>query len=363
MIRNCFIAIFIFTVSGQPGPAQSRDRAADGVCSATIRVGLREDAPPFSFRINPEARAPDLSASCGYEEEGLLGGYAGYTVGLCRDYLLDLLSRCRGAGPQVEAVPVAVDKRHDALAADAPPFDMLCGATTATVTLAASVPHSPYTFLTSTSALVNARFAQAEGTSCRVGVVNGTTSAPGMQDRVLDPRRIETWQEFIRRNKSCSLDGLERAVGFDSTAEAILALRAPGPEGIDVLVGDHHILAWYWQHLDKLHRRMVLPEAIAARFEALDDSETESTASSLARFKDELRLIPAAISIEPYAVVAPPGKAALIADFSRFLTARQQDRNGEYTRRLRQCFGRQVDRSLWFLMEFQSKVRDGNPLK
>ncbi|RBO54340.1 hypothetical protein DSD19_02805, partial [Rhodovulum sp. BSW8] len=57
----------------------------------------------------------------------------------------------------------------------------------------------------------------------------------------------------------------------------------------------------------------------------------------------------------------PPRAAALIADFSRFLTSEQQDRDNRYTQLLRRCFGRQVDRAFWFLMEFQSKVRDAPP--
>ncbi|RAP41402.1 hypothetical protein BYZ73_10680 [Rhodovulum viride] len=304
----------------------------------------------------------DPRLDCGHSDGGLLEGYAGYTVALCRAYLSQLRSGCPSGTPEVTVVPVPVGDRYAGLAADDPPFDILCGATTATVTLGASVPHSPYTFLTSTSALVNARFSEAQQQSCRVGVVTGTTSAPGMQDRVSRPRRLETWEVFTGRNPSCREDSLDRAREFRSTADAILALKETGAGGIDVLIDDHHILTWYWQNLDHLAGSIRLPDDLGSRYTALERQDGQEGAWSISAFRDTLQLIPAAISIEPYAVLGPPRSAALIADFSRFLTAEQQDRDSNYTQLLRRCFGRQVDRTFWFLMDFQSKVRDGNPL-
>lgn len=379
--------------------------AADPLCGP-IRVGVRTDAPPFSYRIAGSLDGDRVAAlpHCGVSASGILPRHAGYTVELCRRWLGDLRRRCSDhGGLQITPVEIAVGDRHRHLA-DGTGFDVLCGATTATVTLSALRPRTPYTFLTSASVLVNENL--VAGRSCRIGVVRGTSSDPDRQDAVEYPRRVEAWTRFALDHPQCDVGALDggSVVPFDTTAEAILALTVPPapeaagdtaaeppddlpmaeglpdflPSRIDALIDDDHILRWYVEalHNGRLAQMLDLrPPGMseAAAWAACAPAPETGEISAYCRLDglaptppegiaDLLQIFPAAISVEPYAVFGTPDAAERIADFSRFLTRHQRDAGKVYSDLLRGCFERRIDRSFWFLMEFQSKVRDGNPL-
>ena len=77
-----------------------------------IRLAVRDDAAPFSFKDAGDA-------------------YAGYTVGLCRLIAADIARQLRVADVKIEYVPVTASNRFEAVAAGR--ADLLCGAPTVTL--------------------------------------------------------------------------------------------------------------------------------------------------------------------------------------------------------------------------------------
>lgn len=346
MPRLCYTVIFL-ALAGADARAQSDFR---DLCGTTIRVGLRSDAPPFAFR--QDNYATDSSGQCGPPRAGApLADHVGYTVELCRGFLQAVESDCPDNPPEIVPVEVPVAARHSMLAADEPAFDLLCGATTATVTLRAELPASPYTFLTGTSVLGGPGFLDNSG--CRVGVIGGTTS--DATSTATDPveRRLPGWGSFVLGRPSCNRGTLEEGLVhvYPDTTAAIIDLLSENPRA-DLLLEDRHILQWHLANLTALPGDVIRrPGEGPTPFENL-------TAEDIRSIQGRMMLLPDIITIEPYALVGPRGSSRVVAQFSRYLT-RLQGEPG-YTELLRQCFGRQVDRSFWFLVEFQSNVREGD---
>lgn len=372
------LSLFIIFLACSASWASAQSILSELCAQDSITIGVRDDAPPFSLRIaeDPPSASDESATSqnsgdeksdestqpeiCGAPDGDLLEHHAGYTIALCRDYLHTLLLRCSkvpGSKLKKNGITVktiSVKDRYLQMLSETPPFDMLCGATTSTVSLRAMIPTSPYTFLTSTSALVHPRLKQEEAKRCRIGVVAATTSDASTDALVENARRIDTLDRFLASHPLCDTPFKTRNMrGFQTLEDALKALTDPNLDNqIDVVIGDHHILLWYRQHFEPWKQQESCAEAVAGG--AGDDCGGEELPS----------LVPATLSIEPYAVIGPPGGIGpvLVADFSRQLTLAQGDANGSYTRLLRSCFQRQVDRSFWSIMDFQSKVRDSDLL-
>lgn len=340
-----------------PGHMAEAQADLGELCGQEITIGVRAHAPPFSYAL--DAYPEDGPAICGMPPRlADLPDHAGYSIQLCRGFIEEIRGECAGNPPQVDYVEVNVADRYGQLVGDDPPFDLLCGATTATVSLRAQVPTSPYIFLTGTSALAGERF--LTGQACKVGVITGTTSdpdaagdgAPPTVPAPPDERRLPGWDRFANRHAACSAQALRagEVVPFAKPADAISDLLAGGDGSADLLIGDRHILQWHLAHLDRLPGAIAGPDQTTEAFQDLDEAGVRAQ-------QTRLSLLPDIFTIEPYAVVAPPGEGRLMAHFSRYLTRLQgEDR---YRDLLRECFGRQVDRSFWFLVEFQSNVREG----
>lgn len=346
--RLCYSVLFL-ALAGADAWAQSDFR---GLCGTTIRVGLRSDAPPFAF--HKDKFAADSFGQCGPPRtDAPLKDHVGYTVELCRGFLEAVARDCRGNPPNIVPVEVPIAGRYDMLAADEPPFDLLCGATTATVTLRAELPVSPYTFLTGTSVLGGPRF--LDDTGCRVGVIGGTTSDATSTATDKVERRLPGWESFTEGRASCDPRALEDGLvyTYPDTTTAIIDLLSDGSKSkADLLLEDRHILQWHLANLTALPGKVNrLPGEDPIPFENL-------AAEDIRAIQRRMMLLPDIITIEPYAVVGPRGSSQVVAQFSRYLTRIQGDPG--YTQLLRQCFGRQVDRSFWFLVEFQSNVREGD---
>ena len=112
--------------------AQTLERVAEG---GVFKIGYREDAPPFSFVA-----------------EG--GEPTGYTIGLCRAVAAAAQAHLGLAEMGIEYVAVGTEDRFEAV--ETGRIDLLCGATTATLSRRERVSFSIPTFVTGIAALLHA---------------------------------------------------------------------------------------------------------------------------------------------------------------------------------------------------------------
>jgi polar amino acid transport system substrate-binding protein/glutamate/aspartate transport system substrate-binding protein len=121
-----------------------------------IKIGYRTDAPPFSFKNE-------------------IGEPAGYTVNLCRAVAAIIGKRLKRS-ISITYVPVTAKNRFEAVRKGR--VDLLCGATTETLSRRELVQFSVATFVTGASVIY-----RADGPSSfralvgrKIGVVSGTTT-------------------------------------------------------------------------------------------------------------------------------------------------------------------------------------------
>jgi len=128
-----------------------------------FKIGFREDAAPFSYRND-------------------LGQPVGFTVELCAIVVGDLRKELELPDLLVEFIPVGAEDRFSALQDGS--IDLLCGATTATLSRREMVDFSIPTFIDGASVLYRkggpADFESLTGQ--RVGVRGGTTTEAALQE-------------------------------------------------------------------------------------------------------------------------------------------------------------------------------------
>lgn len=125
----------------------------DGV----VRIAYRVDAPPYSYK-------------------NAVGEPSGYTVDLCRAVAVSLKNQMKLPTIKVEYVPVTAENRFEMIQQDR--ADMLCGATTATLSRRALIDFSLPIFVDGASVLFRAdgpkNFVDLAGH--KIGVRAGTTT-------------------------------------------------------------------------------------------------------------------------------------------------------------------------------------------
>ncbi len=165
---------------GLAGAAQAEDGAPlTGTLKAvadrgTLLIGVRTDAPPFSFR-NPGGQP------VGFSVDICRGIAADVAAALNRD-LVEADAPAWQTGVRIVWVPVSADARVPMVASGA--VDLECGSTTATEARARTVAFSPVFFLAGTKLLAPvgsaiASPADLEGKTVVVGA--GTTNAEVMR--------------------------------------------------------------------------------------------------------------------------------------------------------------------------------------
>ena len=165
---------------GLAGAAQAEDGAPlTGTLKAvadrgTLLIGVRTDAPPFSFR-NPGGQP------VGFSVDICRGIAADVAAALNRD-LVEADAPAWQTGVRIVWVPVSADARVPVVASGA--VDLECGSTTATEARARTVAFSPVFFLAGTKLLAPvgsaiASPADLEGKTVVVGA--GTTNAEVMR--------------------------------------------------------------------------------------------------------------------------------------------------------------------------------------
>lgn len=251
------------------GVAFAGDSRADGLLKTIldrgyVNIGYRTAAPPFSYRNE-------------------IGEPAGYTVDLCRAVIVRI-GRQFNRPLTVRYIPVTAANRFEAVNSDH--VDLLCGATTETISRRKLVAFSSNTFITGASVIF-----RADGpsgflglTGKKIGVTRGTTTE---QDLIVTLKKLKV---------------AARVALVKSHREGMAALASGA---IDAYFGDRAIL-------------MTL----------------------LARTKQtliKLRLSKRYFSVEPYALAFPKGQSQLRDEIDRALS--RIFRSGEVTKIYRRTFG------------------------
>lgn len=129
---SLLLVIFSLFTWALPLSAQTLEQVGT---TGRFTIGYREDAPPFSYKT-------------------AAGDAAGYTVDLCRTIAADVKEELGLAEMEVAYVAVSTAERFQAVADGQ--VDILCGATTATLSRREIVSFSLPVFITGVSALLRA---------------------------------------------------------------------------------------------------------------------------------------------------------------------------------------------------------------
>lgn len=177
----------------------------------TLRVGYREDAPPFSYKND-------------------IGEAAGYTVELCRQVAAGFGQLHQIEGLVIDYVPVTAADRFDAVTEGR--IHLLCGATTQTLARREIVSFSLPTFIDGASVLFRAdgpkSFAEMVGRT--IGVLGNTTTEKGLRN-TLEREGMQADVVAVNSHE----EGFERLVAGE----------------ISAYFADRAILAYMLQHSDQ----------------------------------------------------------------------------------------------------------------
>jgi ABC-type amino acid transport substrate-binding protein len=184
--------------------------------SGVIKIGYRQSQPPMSF-------------------VGKDGVPVGYTIDLCGEVVTGI-EKTIGAKVKAEYVPVSAENRFDALIDNK--VDLLCGATTKTLSRSELVDFTQLTFATGAS------FMTLKGTKVmnnfdgkKVGVVKGTTTAIALEGLLRETKtetdvvRFESSDEGLNALKKGKID----AFSADQIVLIGLALTASNPKDFSVM--------------------------------------------------------------------------------------------------------------------------------
>lgn len=191
MVRAVLIAIALLTTSIGNASAQTLERLRD---TGVIKIGYRSDAPPFAY------------ASAVNEPTG-------YTIALCREVAGRIKEQLKLDKLSIEYVPVGAEDRFKAVQDGK--IDLLCGATTATLSRREVVDFSLPTFVDGASVLLRANgpknFGDLEGR--KVGVRAGTTTEEALANTV-DDLKIPVETVAVKDHK----DGLAKLLNDEIAA-------------------------------------------------------------------------------------------------------------------------------------------------
>jgi ABC-type amino acid transport substrate-binding protein len=151
------VALLLLATGAQ---AQTLERVRE---SGTFRIGYRDDAAPFSYRNE-------------------LGEAVGYSVELCRAIAVSVKQALGLSEIKLEYVPVTTEDRFQAVQDGR--IDILCGATTQTLSRRELVDFSLFTFIDGAGVLLRANGPEDfEGlTGSKVGVRGATTTEDALRN-------------------------------------------------------------------------------------------------------------------------------------------------------------------------------------
>lgn len=163
-----FFALLLLTGFLAPSinAAEAKDTLSQIKESGKVRIGYRENQPPMSFVDKT-------------------GQPAGYSIDLCNRIVNETKNRLGTRDITIEYIPVSSSNRFDALADNK--IDILCGATTKTISRGEKVDFTQLTFVTGAS-LLSLKDKPVGGISSlqgtRVGVAKGTTTRDTLEEKL-----------------------------------------------------------------------------------------------------------------------------------------------------------------------------------
>ncbi len=173
----------VVTLGAAAAEAQTLERVRS---SGTFTIGYREDAAPFAY-------------------QDALGEAAGYSVDLCRAIATNVKDALGLAQINVVYVPVTTEDRFQAVRDGR--IDILCGATTVTLTRREQVDFSLFTFIDGASVLLRADSPQdLKGLAGKKIGVRGATTTEDALRNTLDQASIAAEVVTVESHD----DGLQR---------------------------------------------------------------------------------------------------------------------------------------------------------
>jgi ABC-type amino acid transport substrate-binding protein len=204
----------VIMLGASPGLAATLDRVKE---TETLRIGFRMDAVPFSYRDE-------------------VGEPAGYSVELCRAVAGEIRRELGLARLALDYVPVDTDDRFEAVQQGR--IDLLCGATTVTLSRRQMVDFSLFTFADGAGVLLRAdgpeRFEDLAGQ--KVGVRAATTTEEALRNTMtrssmtLDVVTVEDHQDGL----DSLLAGEIAAYFADRAILLFLVARSDAPDKLRV---------------------------------------------------------------------------------------------------------------------------------
>lgn len=157
----CRATLLALLSAGIAAPAFA-DTLANIKANGTLRLAVREDAPPFA------AKNKD-------------GAAVGYSVALCQAVAADLKKELGLAELKVELIPVTAENRFDAITGGK--ADMLCEATTVTLERRAKIDFSVPTFVSGAGLAIREGGPQDLKALAgkKIGVLDGTTTEDALR--------------------------------------------------------------------------------------------------------------------------------------------------------------------------------------
>jgi glutamate/aspartate transport system substrate-binding protein len=216
-MQNVFLSILMVALFVIPASAEELAGTLQQIQkSGKIKIGYRTSLPPMSFI--DKNNTPQ-----------------GYSIDLCKRIVAGVEKKI-GSDILIEYVPVTADQRFDALAENK--IDIMCGATTNTLSRRELVDFTQITFLTGGSYLtLKGSKIKNNFDGKKIGVVKGTTTAVGLKELFKEAEvnaeivLIDTTAEGFNGLKKGTID----AFSADQVVLIGLALSADDPGKFTIL--------------------------------------------------------------------------------------------------------------------------------
>ena len=211
MRRQAWLSLILGVLAAAGAQAQTLDRIRD---SGSFRIGYREDAAPYSY-------------------EDTLGEAVGYSVELCRTVAANVKETLGLEQMQVEYVPVTTEDRFQAVQDGR--IDILCGATTVTLSRRELVDFSLFTFIDGAGVLLREDGPQdfEDLAGMKVGVRSATTTEAALRDALAQQGlEVELVPVESHDDGLAKLQAREIQAYFADRAILVWLLLGSGAEGL-----------------------------------------------------------------------------------------------------------------------------------
>lgn len=211
MRRQVWLSLVLSVLASAGAQAQTLERIRD---SGSFRIGYREDAAPYSYTDT-------------------LGEAVGYSVELCRTVAANVKETLGLEQMRVEYVPVTTEDRFQAVQDGR--IDILCGATTVTLSRRELVDFSLFTFIDGAGVLLRADGPQdfEDLAGRRVGVRSATTTEAALRDALAQQGlEVELVPVESHDDGLAKLQAREIQAYFADRAILVWLLLGSGAEGL-----------------------------------------------------------------------------------------------------------------------------------